>query len=439
MSKNIIYLSYKNIFQDNRIMKQVHFSISNNFKVSLVTEEKFLQKDYEVKGIDIYSTNVFKKKNLNYYKILNSLNLKKKSKDLIKYYLKFEENYLVKKIDYLNRKYFNNFLKNFLCNFSFYRNFLFARYIIRLFIYAYNIKQIVPSDSDLNIIHCHDIFTLLGGVFLKKKINAKLIYEEHEIEIDRFKIPKFSYKERLTIYELLKNLLIHVDHVITFSDFSSNFFKKIYKFKKVTSYLNLPPKQNFSDNSYNIKFNNLRKKNNKIIIYSGGIGINGYRIKNLILSLKFLTKTHLVIINNDYRFNELVIKKFKYLKNKFSFLPPVKPNYLVNVLQKADIGACIVPNINFSYKHCLPNKFFEYAFARVPIVMSDLPEFKLFNKKYNLGLISKNNDPRTLAKTIKLLYLNYEKYRGNIKTNLFFKEYSLKNENKKLMEVYDNL
>ncbi len=56
------------------------------------------------------------------------------------------------------------------------------------------------------------------------------------------------------------------------------------------------------------------------------------------------------------------------------FHPYVTPSQVIALAREADIGFCMLDADCLSYTLSLPNKFFEYAMAGVPIVANDLPE-----------------------------------------------------------------
>ena len=53
----------------------------------------------------------------------------------------------------------------------------------------------------------------------------------------------------------------------------------------------------------------------------------------------------------------------------------------------ANIGICLIEDLCLSYKFCLPNKFFEYAMAGLPILVSDLPEMRKLVEEYDCGVV----------------------------------------------------
>jgi glycosyltransferase involved in cell wall biosynthesis len=67
---------------------------------------------------------------------------------------------------------------------------------------------------------------------------------------------------------------------------------------------------------------------------------------------------------------------------------PIRHDWLVRYISSADIGVCLAEPVSLSDELALPNKFFEYAFAGLPIVYSPFPEMELVGQSFNLGLSS---------------------------------------------------
>lgn len=75
----------------------------------------------------------------------------------------------------------------------------------------------------------------------------------------------------------------------------------------------------------------------------------------------------------------------KNVADRLHLLEPVEPRQVPAVIADADLFVVPLQNVSLSYKLALPNKLFDAVFARVPIVVSDLPEMKRFVEKPVLG------------------------------------------------------
>lgn len=96
--------------------------------------------------------------------------------------------------------------------------------------------KIYKNEYRFDVVHCHDLDTLQIGVWIKKKLDIKLIYDSHEI---------FGYMIERTMPNFIVNiafcmeryLLKHVDHIITVNEPLLTYFKTITN-KPITIVMN---------------------------------------------------------------------------------------------------------------------------------------------------------------------------------------------------------
>ena len=60
---------------------------------------------------------------------------------------------------------------------------------------------------------------------------------------------------------------------------------------------------------------------------------------------------------------------------------------LLAYTSSATIGCVLTVDNCLNHKYSLPNKFFEYAMAGLPILVNDLPEMRKLVEKYECGVI----------------------------------------------------
>ena len=86
--------------------------------------------------------------------------------------------------------------------------------------------ELYRNGFDFEVVHCHDLDTLLAGVWLKKKVGCKLVYDAHEIFGFMIKdtAPKWLSKASLKMERLL---LKRIDHLITIDEPFKDYFASI--------------------------------------------------------------------------------------------------------------------------------------------------------------------------------------------------------------------
>lgn len=92
------------------------------------------------------------------------------------------------------------------------------------------------------------------------------------------------------------------------------------------------------------------------------------------------------------------------------FYPKVLVQELIPEASKSHVGVAITEPICLNFKLSVSNKLFEYAAAGLPVIMSDIPEHRYLNEKYDFGLILEKNSPEAFAKAVRELRENRALY-----------------------------
>lgn len=136
----------------------------------------------------------------------------------------------------------------------------------------------------------------------------------------------------------------------------------------------------------------------KIILYQGSVNVDR-GLEEAIAAMKFVkTNVRLVIVGNGdvwMKLKQLSVQE--KVTGKVIFTGEIPFQDLFQYTQLADIGLSIEKDVSINYHYCLPNKFLDYIQARVPVLISPLPEMQAIVEKYAIGEIIENHDPETLA------------------------------------------
>jgi len=283
-----------------------------------------------------------------------------------------------------------------------------------------------------DIIHCHDTPALPLAITLKLFTKAKIIYDAHELESNRNGLSKTLGKMTLFVERILWRFL---DALIVVSFSIDKWYENNIGEKRSEIILNSPvlEKNTFlKDRSY------LRKKfsipkDSKIFIYVGLFGEG--RCIDLIVD----------VFKNSNINSSLVLLGYGEMSNKLKKLAEecsniyvhdaVSHDGVVTIAQSADVGLCLIQNISLSDYYCLPNKLFEYSFAKIPILASDFPDISFVLKKYNLGKCSQL-DSKSIFNAIKELEDAKELPKINV-NNLY--DLSWRAQEYKLIKLYEEL
>ena len=279
----------------------------------------------------------------------------------------------------INLKLFSSKMHGFARWFSY--TFLLFELSIRLFLKSLSFKP--------QVVHCHDTMVLPVGVLLKICFRSILIYDAHELESDKNGQSRILAKATLILEKISWS---RIDHLISVSNSIINWYNTNFKPKPAVLILNAPaiiPKghlsqQKYPENYFKIRYNIDHEA--LIFVYVGLLG-KGRSIETLLRVFSDDSiNSHIVFVG----YGELheLISKASFAHARIHLHNAVPHEEVVEIIRSADVGLCLIENVSLSDYYCLPNKLFEYTFAGLRILASDIPELRSAVFTYNLGKCS---------------------------------------------------
>jgi glycosyltransferase involved in cell wall biosynthesis len=181
----------------------------------------------------------------------------------------------------------------------------------------------------------------------------------------------------------------------------------------------------------------IKKNGHKIIIYQGHFK-PGRGLKNLIQAVAMTGNVHLLLIGNGEL--EPVLKNMvrtEKLEDRIFFHDFIPMVELISVSAQGDLGAVLFEPTSLNYAAALPNKFFEYIMAGLPVLSSNIETFTYYIDKYDFGLTVDPSDIAAISRTITRMISDEEqlkKWKNNALKAA--QELNWENEEKKLLKIY---
>ncbi|MBN1143766.1 MAG: glycosyltransferase [Bacteroidales bacterium] len=181
----------------------------------------------------------------------------------------------------------------------------------------------------------------------------------------------------------------------------------------------------------------LRRHQEKIIMYQGSLN-SGRGLETAIRAMQFTENSTLVVAGSGYLEGELrELVNSLALHEKVKFLGRVPPEVLREYTIQADLGISLEENLGLNYFYALPNKLFDYIQARVPVLISGLPEMTAIVKKYEVGMTTDIHDPAQLANVFSLMLEdNSQREFWKARLELAAAELCWENEEPVLLDLY---
>lgn len=306
----------------------------------------------------------------------------------------------------------------------------FTFFLKELYTYKSLYKALVECNP--HIIHANDLNALLPAYFAAKKIKCKIVYDTHEIFTENIGIAtSFLWRTFWKVVE--RHIIKKVDLVVCVSNAAADYLSKIYKIEKPMVVTNCTKKQSI---------NNILVKSNKFEVLNHGQFYSGRGYELMIEAAKITDNKDICYVLRGFGRLEEQLKKNAIENNLLNvkFAPPVKTSELISFARNSSVGLAITLPININFRLSVSNKIFEYLAAGLPVIMSDVPEHRYLNDKYNFGIILKKNTAENLKDAVLLLHNNKELYDMYSKNaTIAANELNWETEFKKLIDAELNL
>ena len=276
------------------------------------------------------------------------------------------------------------------------------------------------KDISADLIIANDIEALPLALKIKK-INTKIIFDAHEyspLEHDDSIIWRILFKKYNSY--IIEKYAHKSDLMFTVCFGIAEKYKDVYNLSPLVV-------TNASE-YYEIKENDF--PNEKIKLIHHGMAHPSRKIENMIKIMDYVDhrfELDLMLVFTNKRYKEKIENMVK-ARNNINLIKPVSVEQIIPFTNKYDVGIYLLEPTNFNNGHALPNKFFEFVQARLCIAMGPSPEVGNLIKKHNLGIVSKDFTPQSLASSLNSL--NKEKImefkkNANVAAKILNSDYNL--------------
>jgi glycosyltransferase involved in cell wall biosynthesis len=260
-----------------------------------------------------------------------------------------------------------------------------------LFYACFNIRLLCfLLFSKFDLLLGNDLDTLPANFLASKLKNRPLVYDSHEFFTE---VPELVHRPQVKkIWELLERKMVpKLKHAYTVCDSIAQIYSEKYgvPFRVVR---NVPVASKLK-----AKEKTVTKSAEKIILYQGAVNV-GRGLEQAIRAMKFVQNARLVVAGDgDIRQQLEQLTESEGLKNKVQFLGRLSIKDLAKLTPQAHLGLSIEEDLGLNYRYALPNKLFDYIQAKVPVLVTNLPEMAAIVRKYKIGEVTDSLEPKLLA------------------------------------------
>ena len=246
-------------------------------------------------------------------------------------------------------------------------------------------------------IHCHDLTSLLAGVWTKRHLKTKLVFDAHELK------PESMGGIRETVWgQIEKHCIAHCDHIIMPEKNRIAYFRKKYAaVQDVLLLENFPRRTDIPLGKHDI-FRQLYpiSKQQRIVLHTGLIAAKRH-VDELVQSIALCGNEFvLVLLGPAFKgYKELLLAKIKDLgvQDRVFLHDPVPHSAILQYMASCDIGTAFYQNTNLNNLYCASNKLYEYIALNKVVLTNNYPGLLEAVGKHRQGICLEEVTPKRLA------------------------------------------
>jgi glycosyltransferase involved in cell wall biosynthesis len=272
----------------------------------------------------------------------------------------------------------------------------------------YGAVQLLRVQAD--IYHAH-VERALPACYIAARIRGKpFIVDTPELVLSDPSYARWPRLNRLA-RRIIKHMVSYCAGYITASPLYPEELAKLYGAKGVTFIRNVPPYKAVT------KSNRLHRHlgldtHVRIALYQGYLQPN--RGLHLLVQAAPFLESDTVIVMLGQGFKETPTQLQTLITNegvadRVKILPPVPYEELLDWTASADIGLAVFPpDYSLSIQKCLPNKFFEYLMAGLPVISTKLDAIAEAIGTYDVGKVVPSLAPEDLVAAINEMLADHD-------------------------------
>ncbi|MFI7060435.1 glycosyltransferase family 4 protein [Kribbella sp. NPDC050124] len=299
-----------------------------------------------------------------------------------------------------------------------------------------------------DVVHAHDMHVIgvatraAGRAKLRGK-DLKVVYDAHEYVAG---LSRYGARTRRSIAAWANHEAEYIrdaDRVITVSPAIARTLQQDHDLDHEPAVImNTPNPADVSVEVSDIRSRIGLRPEVPLLVYSGGV-TRARGIETAVQALVDLPDAHLAVVcvpgvaTDAVRELQAQAAALE-VQDRLHCLDPVKPDEVVAFLRTADVG--LIPILRYpSHEMALPNKLFEYAFAGLPVVVSDMPSMKEFVDRIRIGEVFVAADAHDLASKVRTVLGDLDTYRERVADPVYQQEVSWAGQADKLRGLYGEL
>lgn len=305
----------------------------------------------------------------------------------------------------------------------------------------YGVFQLLKVQTD--IYHAH-VERAIPACYIAARIrNKPFIVDTPELTLTDPRYARWSRLNNL-VRRMIGHMVSYSAGYITASPLYPQELTRLFGVKEMTLILNVPPYH------VAVKSNRLREYLNigpevRIALYQGYLQ-HDRQLDRLVRAAAFLEQEIIIVMLGSGP--EETVSELKSLiisegvADRVKIIPAVPYDELLEWTASANIGlTAVAPDQSLNNRLCLPNKFFEYLMAGLPVLSLQYDAIAEMIKRYNVGKVLSSVTPQDIGAAINEMLADHEKL-VHMSSNALAaakQEFYWEKESQKLIALYENI
>jgi glycosyltransferase involved in cell wall biosynthesis len=320
------------------------------------------------------------------------------------------------------------------------RVYKYSRFFLFTVEYGETVARLKPK-----VIHAHDLYTLQAAVRIAAWTGAKVVYDAHELESDRYLSITRTMK-RWTIAQE-KKYAPQASACVTVSNAIADEMERELQVERPTVVFNAPVT---TQHDPTVERSTVRSELNlgettPLFVFVGKVYElykSNQRVGLIIEALAQCPGYHLAIVGPVGPTAEKQIEELKDrlgIHDRLHLIPPIPAESIIHFIRDADVGVYFMWPDTRNIDLTIPNKLFEFSLAGLPIVVSDLTSTRWFVEQAGNAVLVKENTPEAVADACRTMYAKAKTTRPTPERLAELRrDYSWEAQELKLLDLYQN-
>ena len=260
-------------------------------------------------------------------------------------------------------------------------------------------------ELEPDVVHCHDLNTVVAGHLARRACGAPVVYDSHELWLERNIAGRSRFWDQLQWGIVERRLIGRCAAVSTVAEGIARHLEKRYGLAQVELIRNVQPYTAPAPTSHLLADELGIGRERHIALYAGGV-LRHRGIENLIQAA-VLASDRIAWVIMGYATQPTYLDDLKALAeregvlgSRVYFRDAVPPDAVNEYAASSDLAVVPTEAICLSYEFEASNKIFHSVMARVPVAMSDHIEKRLINKRHGIGVLFDETNPADIARTV---------------------------------------